>query len=83
MGTGDDGFSWGFDGKRSQIWCGSGRSVANLNWKDGDVVGFMCNFSTSKMAVYTNGKRFTETVDIPKDAVKLFPCITGRDMQVS
>jgi hypothetical protein len=82
IGAGDDDLSWGFDGKRNKIWCDDPRSVPDLRWKDGDVIGLMCDFSTRKITVFTNGELCDESVDISKDVVQLFPCITGRSMKV-
>jgi hypothetical protein len=82
-GAGDDDLSWGFDGKRNRLWCnGEARQAGSLKWKDGDVIGLLCDFLNLQMTAFTNGEPSAHVIPIPKDVVQLFPCVTGRDMHV-
>jgi hypothetical protein len=56
QGVGDDEHGWGWDGIRKCFWYDYQKtSDQAICWKDGDVVGFMCNFTSDELVLFKNG----------------------------
>jgi len=77
VGVGDDENGWGWDGSRNCIWNGgSSEEIPNVEWSDGDVLGFLGDFDRNVCSLFQNGELkhsfiFSSNIDA------LFPAFTG------
>ena len=54
LGVGDDPFSWGYDGRRVRKWFNGSHSWGR-RWKEGDIVGVLCDLDTKVISFTLNG----------------------------
>jgi thiol-disulfide isomerase/thioredoxin len=78
-GVGDDAESWGFDGTRKLAWFEGGTGW-DVEWANGDVIGFAANIEEGKIAVSKNGAWEPSPLGVffTNEAIKsgVYPCMT-------
>jgi len=79
-GVGDNAESWGLDGVRNCKWH-DGDSAWPCTWKAGDIIGFVANVDSGKVAVSKNGdwSEAPHGVVFESEKIKsgVYPVITG------
>jgi hypothetical protein len=77
-GVGCDENEWGCDVLRGTFWsCGESEDLSNFECHEGDVLGFMCDFSCNVVSLFLNGKLEHSKVMLASDVCTLYPAVTG------